>query len=128
MTDTTEPEAEVRGFSDWLAEQAGGKSHEELSVALYDLVQRVRDTGKKGSVQYTVFVGPMKGDTDVLVVDDQIKLKLPEHDRKASLFYTDQVGNLSRTDPAQQQLDLGALREVDGDVVDITTGELKEIR
>jgi hypothetical protein len=117
----------VRPFSDWIREQAGGKSHDELSDALFDLVQKVRDTGKSGSVVYTIKVGPMKGDKDVLVVSDEIKLKLPEHDRKASLFYTDKVGNLTRQDP--QQLAFESLREVEGgQVVDTTSGELKEVR
>lgn len=116
----------VRPFSDWLREQAGGKSHDELSDALFDLVQRVRDTGKSGSVVYTIKVGPMKGDKDVLVLSDEIKLKLPEHDRKASLFYTDKTGNLTRNDP--NQLAFESLREVEGGLVDITTGELKEIK
>ncbi|NYD39945.1 hypothetical protein [Nocardioides panaciterrulae] len=128
MTDTSADDDQVvRPFADWLREQAGGKSHDELSEALFDLVQRVRDTGKKGSVQYTISVGPMKGDKDVLVIDDQIKLKLPEHDRKASLFYTDKTGNLTRNDP--NQLAFESLREVgDGQVVDTQTDELKEIQ
>lgn len=128
MTDTSADDDQVvRPFADWLREQAGGKSHDELSEALFDLVQRVRDTGKKGSVIYTISVGPMKGDKDVLVIDDQIKLKLPEHDRKASLFYTDKTGNLTRNDP--NQLAFESLREVEGgQVVDTTTGELKEIK
>lgn len=131
MTDTTDDPADddqvVRPFADWLREQAGGKSHDELSDALFDLVQRVRDTGKKGSVHYTISVGPMKGDKDVLVISDEIKLRLPEHDRKASLFYTDKTGNLTRSDP--NQLSFESLREVgDGQVVDTKTGELKEIK
>lgn len=130
MAETTieaDDDTVVRPFADWLREQAGGKSHDELSVALYDLVQRVRDTGKKGSIVYTISVGPMKGDKDVIVIDDQIKLKLPEHDRKASLFYTDKTGNLTRNDPNQLQFE--SLREVEGgQVVDTITGELKEVR
>ncbi|AJR18022.1 hypothetical protein GUY44_07630 [Pimelobacter simplex] len=129
MTDTTtegDGDAHVRPFADWLREQAGGKSHDELSDAVYDLVQRVKDTGKKGSLVYTINIGPMKGDKDVLMIDDQIKLKLPEHDRKASLFYTDKVGNLTRTDP--NQLVFESLREVEGgQLVDVQTGELREV-
>lgn len=128
MTDTSADDDQVvRPFADWLREQAGGKSHDELSDALFDLVQRVRDTGKKGSVQYTISIGPMKGDKDVLVIADEIKLRLPEHDRKASLFYTDKTGNLTRSDP--NQLAFESLREVEGgQVVNTTTGELKEIQ
>ncbi len=116
----------VRPFADWLREQSGGKSHDELSEALLDLVDRVKDTGKTGYLSYTIKVGPMKGDKDVLVLSDEIKLKLPEHDRKASLFYTDRTGNLTRTDPNQPQFE--GLREVEGGlVVDTGTGEIKEV-
>jgi hypothetical protein len=117
----------VRPFADWLREQSGGKTHDELSEALWDLVARVRDTGKKGTVTLTVTVAPMKGDKDVLIVSDEIKLRFPEHDRKASLFYPDANGNLTRSDP--NQLAFEGLREVGGgQVVDTTTGELKEIK
>lgn len=127
MPDTTidADDEVVRPFADWLREQSGGKTHEELGDALHDLVARVRDTGKKGSVQLTVTVGPLKGDADVLVVTDEIKLRLPEHDRKASLFYPDANGNLTRSDP--QQLTFESLREVPGvGVVDASTGEIQE--
>lgn len=123
MTDTTEPE--IRPFATWLLEQSGGKTHEELSEALYDLVGRVRDTGKKGSVSLTVNVAPLKGDIDVLVVADEIKLRLPEHDRKASLFYPDKDGNLTRRDPNQLSFD-EQLREVPANV-DPKTGEIREV-
>lgn len=122
MTNTTEPE--IRPFATWLIEQSGGKTHEELSAALYDLVGRVRDTGKKGSLSLTVNVGPLKGDIDVLVVDDEIKLRLPEHDRKASLFYPDKDGNLTRRDP--NQLSFESLAEVPPGV-DPLTGEIVEV-
>ena len=124
MTDTPEPDFEIRPFATWLIEQSGGKTHEELSAALYDLVARVRDTGKKGSVSLTVNVAPLKGDIDVLVVADEIKLRLPEHDRKASLFYPDRDGNLTRRDP--NQLSFDSLREVP-EGVDPLTGEIAEV-
>lgn len=117
-------ELEIRPFATWLIEQSGGKTHEELSAALYDLVARVRDTGKKGSVSLTVNVAPLKGDIDVLVVADEIKLRLPEHDRKASLFYPDKDGNLTRRDP--NQLSFDSLREVPPNV-DPLTGEIREV-
>lgn len=121
-----EPEEPViRPFADWLREQSHGKTHDEMGEALYDLVARVRDTGKKGTVSLTITVAPMDKDVSVLVVSDEIKLRLPEHDRKASLFYPDKSGNLSRTDP--NQLSFESLREVPAGV-DPVTGEIKEIR
>ena len=100
----------IRPFADWLREQSAGTTHEELSGALYDLAERVRETGKKGTLTLTVEVEPMKGDTQVLVVYDQIKLRLPEFARPASVFYADDQGNLSRSNPDQPEL--AGLREV----------------
>lgn len=130
MAETTtiaaDDEFYVRPFADWLREQSGGKTHEEMGVALYDLVQRVRDTGKKGTVTLTISVAPLKNDRDVLVVADEIKLRVPEHDRKASLFYPDKEGNLTRQDP--HQLTFESLREVaDVGTVDTATGEIREV-
>ncbi|HET7386884.1 MAG TPA: hypothetical protein VFJ19_09515 [Nocardioidaceae bacterium] len=98
-------EIQVRPFSAWLTEQSGGRTHDELSDGLHDLIARVQDTGKKGSISLIVHVEPAK-DTVALIVHDEIKLKLPEHDRKASLFFIDATGNLTRHDPRQMTLPL----------------------
>lgn len=126
--DTTEDGPVIRPFSDWLREQSKGATHDELSEALHELTARVADTRRPGSLTFTVSIKPLKGaaDSDALTVTDQIKLKLPEHDRKASLFWPDADGNLRRTDP--NQLSFESLREVGGQQVDTTTGEIKEKR
>lgn len=100
----------IRPFADVLREQAQGKTHDEMSEALYDLAARVRATGKKGKVSLTITMEPMKGDERVLVVSDEIKLQLPEFPRKPSIFYTADDGNLSRQNP--EQLAIPGLREV----------------
>jgi hypothetical protein len=110
----------IRPFSDFLREQAKGHSHEELSEALRDLVARVNDTGKKGSITYIVTVEPTKG-TDALTVSDQIKLKFPEYARDASLFFSDANGNLARSDPNAMVFE--SLREVPPTGVDARTSQ-----
>lgn len=100
----------VRPFADWLRDQSQGATHDELSEALYDLVDRVTDTGKKGTLTLTISVEPMKGDDSVLLVSDEIKLRLPEYPRRPSIFYQDGEGNLCRTNPDQPEL--AGLREV----------------
>jgi hypothetical protein len=116
MTELQDKDApRIRPFADFLREQAKGQSHDELSEGLRDLVARVQDTGKKGSVTYVVTVEPTKG-TSALTVSDEIKLKLPEHDRAASLFFTDHEGNLQRNDP--DQLTFDTLREIPGGAPD----------
>lgn len=106
-TDTTE---RIRPFADFLREQGGGHTHEELSEALHALIGLVKDTGKAGSVTLTIKVAPMKKNADALLVSDTITKRLPTHDRKDSIFYADKDGNLTRTDP--KQLTFDSLREV----------------
>lgn len=124
-TPPTDPDAVVRPFADWLREQSGGSTHEELGDGLHDLIARVRDTGKAGSITLTVKVKPLKENDRMFVVSDEIKLNLPEHDRKASMFYTDAEGNLVRNDPDQMEFE--SLREVAPPTtatVDLGTGEI----
>lgn len=95
----------IRPFGDWLREQSGGSTHDELSEAMWDLVKRVQETGKKGSLLLTVVVEPMKKtDGTALIVTDTIKLKLPDFDRPASVAYVDRNGNLIRNNPLQPEL------------------------
>ena len=102
----------IRPFADFLREQSGGSTHDELSEALHTLVARVQDTGKKGSLTYTISVERLKGgrSDNAVIVSDEIRLKLPEHDRDTSLFFVSADGNLSRDDP--RQLSFESLRDV----------------
>ena len=119
MTDTPGG-SNVQPFSTWLLQQSNGRSHDELSQALHDLVAKVGETGKKGTLTYVVTVAPLDKDASALVTSDEIKVKPPEHDRKASIFYPDREGNLSRRDP--NQLDLLDLQDRD---IDHHTGEIR---
>lgn len=112
----------VRPFADFIREQNRGRTHEELSEAMFDLVAKVEDTGKKGTLTYVVTIEPLKGNEDALTVSDEIKLKLPEHDRGASIFFRGRDGNLQREDPDQPTFDF--LREVPAPAVDPDTGEV----
>lgn len=123
-TPAKDEDVHIRPFSDWLREQAKGKSHEELGEGLHDLIARVVDTGKKGSITYTVTVEPTKdGGENLVVVTDEIRLRLPEHKRPGNYFWVDGAGNLARQNPNQLAFD--SLREVPPPPgVDIVTGEV----
>lgn len=106
-------EVEPRPFATFLMEQNRGRTHEELSHGLRDLVAKVEDTGKKGSITLTITVEPLKGNEEALQVSDVIKLNLPEHNRGASIFFRGRDGNLQRDDPNQISIfDQTELREV----------------
>ena len=115
---------EPQDFLAWLASQADGRTVAELSDGLAELVRRVNDTGKKGSIALTIVVEPMKqGDGRTMVVKDSINLKLPEYDRTASVYFTDEDGRLHRNDP--RQMAWGHLVEVSPPPgVDPKTGEI----
>ena len=114
----------IRPFADWLVEQSSGKTHDELGESLWDLIQRVQETGKKGSLQLTITVEPMKKtDGAVLVINDEIKLRLPEFDRDASVSYVDRNGNLCRNNPLQPEL--SGLRDVSANPEPTTLREAK---
>lgn len=119
MTDHSRP------FSDFIREQNKGRTHDELSDGMRDLVARVEDTGKKGTITLVITVEPLKGNESCLTVSDEIKLKLPEHDRGSSIFFRGRDGNLQRDDPNQVTFDF--LREVTPPPgVDAVTGEVKD--
>ena len=111
---------QAKPFAEFLLEQP--KSHNELSDALRDLATRVEDTGKKGTLTYVVTIEPAKAPADAYMVSDEIKLKLPEHDRPGALFWADKDHNLLRNDPNQPSF----FDQVTGHEVDAKTGEVQD--
>lgn len=118
------PDEGPRDFGSFLLEQARGKTHDELSQALQDVTKKVIETGKKGSLTLTLSIGLLgKDPSEGLVITDEIKTKIPEHDRPSSVFYPDRQGNLSRRDPNQMSFeDLAILPEPEG--LNKATGEI----
>lgn len=98
-------DAVMRPFGDFLREQAQGRTHEELTQALYDVVNAVEATGKAGSLTLTLSIQPLKDTAGgVIKVTDKVKTSLPEFARPASIFFAD-AGNLVRDNPNQLRFD-----------------------
>lgn len=113
MPDETPPDDEkvVRPFADWLREQGQGRTHDELSEGLADLVSAIQATGKGGSIVLTINLKPLeKGNTNAIIVTDKVTVKAPQLERKSSVFFPDEAGNLHRSDPNQLAFD--SLRDV----------------
>lgn len=92
----------IRPFDQVLRELSEGATNSELSEALWDLVQRVQDTGKAGALTLTLAVG-FDGYGRVQI-KDEVKTKLPEFNRPTTAFFVDSTGNPSRRDPNQPLL------------------------
>ncbi len=94
-------------FPETILQMNNGATVTELSEALERVVAAVRAAGKTGSITLTVKVSPAsKGSNDVLMVESQVKTKLPEPERGMTIFYSTEDNHLVRNDPKQQMLPL----------------------
>lgn len=98
----TEPKVPTKPFVQWLQEHKHGEFDTELTARLRELIDAVQDTGKNGTITLVLKV-ERRSDRQVTVKED-VKLKLPEHDRSESIYFVDGAGNLTRTDPQQEVL------------------------
>ncbi len=102
-----QPDPHIRPFAAVLQEIDHGHVHTNLSAALRDLVDAVKDTGKKGTLGLTITVKPIKpGQVDILDIVADVKLDAPKPTPPSTMFFTDRTGNLTREDPNGQQLQL----------------------
>ncbi|MDQ7992971.1 MAG: hypothetical protein AAGC63_15515 [Propionicimonas sp.] len=95
-------DVEPRPFDQILRELGEGQTLSEMSEAFRDVLLRVQETAKAGSVTLHLDIG-FDGQGR-LVVKDQVKQKLPEFSRPETRFFVDKQGNASRRDPNQPEL------------------------
>ncbi len=94
-------------FPETILQMNNGATVMELSNALEQVVAAVRAAGKSGSITLTIKVAPAsKGVTNVVMVETQVKTKMPEPDRGMTVFYATEDNKLVRNDPKQQTLNL----------------------
>lgn len=96
---------QVKPFGSFLQESRRGVLHTELSEQFADLVAACRTHGKKGSLTLTITVAPNK-DGETLMIGDDLKVKAPQGERPASVFWADEHGNVSTRNPRQPELPL----------------------
>lgn len=107
----TDDHPKVRPFAAYLTETNKGRTHTELSEGLHELTAEVLRTGKKGSLTLTVSVEADDAESGRLVVSELVAVKPPKPTARKSVFWSDQDGNLARTDPAQ--MTFGDIRVAD---------------
>lgn len=112
---TTEEKKEPKPFGEWLEEQSNGATQVDLSKQLNELVTAVVLTGKKGELTLKVKVKP-NGD-NMVIVEDEVKVTLPEPTRPNNIYFVDDHGNPQRENPRQTAMNL---REVPNKVRDIS--------
>ena len=96
--------APAGNFIAMLQGKTGGVALATLDESLAELVQRVQQTGHKGSLTYklTVLPNAKKG----VRIEDKLVHNLPTEESGASFFFVGEDGALLRNDPNQRELEL----------------------
>lgn len=89
---------------DLIAELRRGKTANDLTEKVHDLIAACIDTGKKGELVLKLTFEPDPDDETRMKVTDQVAAKVPARTVKPSLFFLTDGGNLTRSDPLQQDL------------------------
>lgn len=89
-------------FQDLLTDIDDGKLHTQLTELWPRVVKAVRETNKPGSLTITLNAKLDRG--TMVVVTPKVSTKMPAPATGASIFYSDEEGNLSKHDPKQLPL------------------------
>ncbi|MFC8515526.1 hypothetical protein [Streptomyces sp. NPDC057257] len=99
----TEARAERADIAAFLASHLHGRTAEELSDEFHQLLDAVRAHGKKGQLVVTFLVEPPTNGVESapLPIGVESTVKLPKPTPPKDLYFLDDQGNPSRTDPRQ---------------------------
>ena len=96
-----------KAFAVFLQDLRDGRAHTELSAHLAELLAKVKDTGKGGTITFKLKVKPAgRGDVDKVVISDEISVDLPKPERGEDFFWLTDENELSRNHPKQGSLEL----------------------
>lgn len=125
MTHPSKGERTIRPFTEFLIAQRSGDLLVEIGRELADLVDAVETHRKKGTLTLTLTLVP-QGKGNALAVLDDVTTKPPRAERDGSIWFADEDGSLTRTDPRQQTFEDG-LRVVEDEpereLRDVETGD-----
>lgn len=94
----------IRPITDVMQRARNGTLTPDASEKLAELVKRVDQSGKPGSL--TITISLRKGPAGSIAVEGDVKLKLPKEEKVETLMFPTPEGNLLTEDPAQGKLDL----------------------
>lgn len=97
-----------KAFALFFQDLRDGRAHSEMSAALNELLNSVKETGKAGSLTLKIKVTPATkgGDVDKVTIADSVTLDLPKPERGQDFFWLDDDNGLTRNHPRQQTLEL----------------------
>lgn len=94
----------MRPITDILREIRKGRAVDLASQRFAELIQAVDETGKPGELTITLKVKPEKGGGSQKTIIPVVKVKVPEVDLAEGVFFSDENGDVHRTDPKQDDM------------------------
>ena len=97
-----------KAFAVFLQDLRDGRAHAELSGLLAELLSKVRETGKGGTLTLKLKIKPAGrgADVDKVMISDAITLDLPKTERGDDFFWVTEDNDLTRNHPRQGNLEL----------------------
>jgi len=100
----------IRPITDTLRHLGAGVMLDDASEQLADLVKRVDETGKPGSI--TIKINLRRAAAGALAVTSDIIVKKPPEVKMETLLFPTVEGNLLTQDPRQQVLELRTVEHI----------------
>lgn len=110
----------ARPFADVVRELGSGRTYEDLTHGLAEVVEAVMATRKGGELTLKMSIKP-NGEGSVRITDD-VKIKVPQPTRGDTLFFATAEGSLIRNDPRQDSLPLREVAETKAPLKDAANG------
>lgn len=97
-----------KAFAVFLQDLRDGRAHAELSGQLAELLAKVKETGKGGTLTLKLKIKPAGrgSDVDKVTIADAITLDLPKPERGEDFFWLTEDNDLTRNHPKQGSLEL----------------------
>ena len=73
-------------FAAFLATLNRGRSNRDLSAKLQELVEAIEETGKQGSITYTIKIKPQKAG-GMVVLTDEVRASVPRGERPEAVAF-----------------------------------------
>lgn len=103
---------QVKPFAATLQEIDKGRVATDAGQQLHDLIEACLDTGKSGELVVKIRVKVLDADDRRMTVTGEVTSKVPRPDPRPAVFFADDDGNLTRTDPQQHQFDINPVQAV----------------
>jgi hypothetical protein len=106
---------ETNAFVIMLAELGNGRVVTACSEKMGQLIAAVKHTGKKGEFSLKLTIKPDgKGEVQSVDIEDDVKAKCPERDKRPTSFFVTGENELTRNDPGQKEMDFPAQPKAQG--------------